>query len=263
MSPEQIKGETLDGRSDLFSLGIMLFEMATGEVPFRRATSMEMMHAIAFDETPSLKQLQPNLPGGLQRIVTRCLKKRPADRYPDARALMEDLRTLRRELESGTARPLSLKERVEDAVQRLKHLPRSEYGWLAAGALGLALLIYLLAARISLASLVSFAVLGFMLYRYVRNQPRRMLDRFVRKVAKIPEVRFITCADRKITIGVDRAAGQLYGRINTHLNLCNRKLFFSEPMSVVIREDPTLEETRQLLSHPGVEYVRENPIRKN
>jgi serine/threonine protein kinase len=261
MSPEQVKGEPLDSRSDLFSLGVMMFEMATGEIPFRRATSLEMMHAIAFDNTPTLRTLQPTVPGALQRIVGRCLRKRPGDRYPDARALMEDLRALRRELESGTARPLSLKERIGEGVDRLTHLKPSDTAWLVGGALGLGLAFYLLTAHKGLGSLIAPGVICLIAFRYIRHQPRRVLDLFVQKVAKIPEVQFITCHDRVITVGVDRAAGQLYGRINGHLNDCNRKLFFGEPLSVVIRQDLTAEETRQLLSGPGVQYVREHPVR--
>lgn len=95
-------------------------------------------------------------------------------------------------------------------------------------------------------------------YRHVRHQPQRMVETFVRKVARVPEVRFIVCQDRQITVSVDRAAGQLYARINDQLNVCNRKLFFGQPMSVVVRSDLTPEETRHWLSSPGVHYVREN-----
>jgi len=59
-------------------------------------------------------------------------------------------------------------------------------------------------------------------------------------------------------VGVDRAGGQLYGRINKHLSVCNRKLFFGEPLSAVLRADLTAEETRQWLATPGVQYVRDN-----
>lgn len=58
---------------------------------------------------------------------------------------------------------------------------------------------------------------------------------------------------------MDRAASKLYARINTQLSLCNRKLLFGEPLSVSVREDPSSEETRQVLSGPGVHYVREIP----
>src|SRR6266487_3606555 len=131
MSPEQIKCEAVDARSDLFSLGVMLFEMATGEVPFQRKTPTEIMHAIAFAKTPAMHSFRPNMPGDFQRIVSRCLEKSPADRYPDARSLIEDLRTLRRKMESGGALPLSLKERIQGAFRRLGDVKPSEYAWWA------------------------------------------------------------------------------------------------------------------------------------
>jgi serine/threonine protein kinase len=257
MSPEQVKGEAVGARSDLFSLGVMMFEMATGKLPFDRATPTEIMHAIMFDQTPAIHTFRPTLPGDLQRIVARCLKKNPADRYPDARALMEDLRTLRRKIESGQARPPSFKERMSDTLGRFMHLKPAEYVWLVGSVVVLAFVIYLIVHR-GADSLIALAIVSVFAYRFIRHQPRRVFEGFVRKVARVPEVRFIVCQDRQITVSVDRAAGQLYARINDHLSACNRKLFFGEPMSVVIRSDLTPEETRQWLSAPGVHYVREN-----
>lgn len=260
MSPEQIKGEAIDARSDLFSLGIMLFEMATGEVPFQRKTSTEMMQAIAYAKTPAIHSLRPNLPGDLQRIVSKCLEKAPADRYPDARRLMEDLRTLRRKMESGQALPVSFKERIQGAFERLGgrlgDMKPSGYAWLAVSVLTLAFALYLLTAQVSAGFLITLVFIGLLVYRHIRHQSRRLMEGFVRKVRRLPEVRFIVCQDRRITVGVDRAAGQLYERINQHLSACNRKLFFGEPMSVVIRSDLTAEETRQWLAAPGVHYFR-------
>jgi serine/threonine protein kinase len=262
MSPEQVKGERLDARSDIFSLGVMLFEMTTGEVPFSRATAVETMHAIAFAETPALNSIRPNLPVGLRQIVSKCLQKRPEDRYPDARSLVEELRVLRRETESGLVRKISLKDRVDETLDRLRHLKPAECAWLAGGMLVLASVIYILSAKAgSLPQLLTLAVAALWIYRSIRNQPRKMSELFARKVAKIPEVRLIVCVDRKITVGVDRAVGQLYGRINAQLSQCNRKLFFGQPMSVVIRDDLSSEETRQLLAGGGVQYVRDDVIR--
>jgi hypothetical protein len=257
MSPEQIKGEAVDARSDLFSLGVMLFEMATGETPFRRATPTETMHAIAFAQTPAMHSLQPNLPGELQRIVARCLEKNPTDRYPDARALLEDLRSLRRKMESGLALPLSFQERLRGALGRLAEAKPSAYAGLAGSAVALGFAFYLLTLRVGVGSLIPLGIAGLLVYRHIRHQPRRMVEEFVQKVARLPEVTFIACQDRRITVGIDRAAGQLYGRINKQLSNCNRNLFFGEPLSLVIRSDLTSEETRQWLGSPGVQYVRD------
>jgi hypothetical protein len=172
--------------------------------------------------------------------------------------LIEDLRTLRRKIESGEARPLSLKERIQGALGRLADVKPSEYAWLAGGVLALAFAFYLLTARVGVGSLIPLGIIGLFGYRHIRHQPRRVIEGFVRKVARLPEVRFIACQDRRITVGIDRDAGQLYGRINQQLSACNRKLFFGEPLSVVIRSDLTEEETRQWLAAPGVHHVREN-----
>jgi hypothetical protein len=170
---------------------------------------------------------------------------------------MEDLRTLRRKIESGQARPPSFKERMSDTLGRFMHLKPAEYVWLVGGVVVLAFVIYLIVHR-GADSLIALAIVSVFAYRFIRHQPRRVFDGFVRKVARVPEVRFIVCQDRQITVSVDRAAGQLYARINGQLSACNRKLFFGEPMSVVIRSDLTPDETRQWLSAPGVRYVREN-----
>ncbi len=261
MSPEQVKGVGVDVRSDVFSLGVMLFEMVTGEVPFRRATPVATMHAVAFDDTPTMSTLRPNLPAGLQRIVTKCLRKRPEDRYPEVRTLIDDLRVLRRETESGLVRRISVKERISDMFERLRHLRPAEYAWLVGGVIAVGCFVYLLFANVGLLfPLLAFAFVCLLIYRSIRNQPRKLLDLFVRKVAKIPEVRFIFCQDGKITVGVDQAGGQLYGRINSQLGNCNRKLFFGQPMSVVIRPDLSAEEARQLLAGVGVQYVRDDAV---
>jgi predicted Ser/Thr protein kinase len=256
MSPEQVKGEPVDARSDLFSLGVMLFEMVTGQAPFRRPTPLETMHALAFDETPALHTLRPNLPGALERISARCLAKRPEDRYANARALVEELQMLRRELEPGQTPGVALKRRVADALDRVTHLKPAGYAWLVGGIVAAALAVYLLFKNVGFGPIVAVVVIGLLVYRHVRHQPQRMLDQFVRKLSKLPEVRLVACEGRKITVGVDRAAGQLYGRIGNQLSVCNSKLFFGEPFTVGIRDDLSAEEVRQVLSGVGVRYVR-------
>ena len=256
MSPEQVKGAVLDFRSDIFSLGVMIFEMATWESPFRRTSLMETMHSVAFDETPSLCTFRPNLPVALQRIVSRCLRKRPEDRYQSAAALVDDLKVLRRDTESGWLRPTSLKDRVTDAIDRVRHLTRGEYAWLTGGVLVVALIISSGIWGMGWGGVAGMLLAGLFVFRYFKNHPHRLLEFVVRKVSRIPEVRLITVADRNITVVVDRPVPQLYGRINGYMSSSNKKLFFGKPLSVTIRHDLRNDEFERMLNDSGVHYVR-------
>jgi eukaryotic-like serine/threonine-protein kinase len=92
MSPEQARGLPVDSRSDLFSLGAILYEMATGERPFARPSPAETLAAV-LEARPSFVPLErAPVPDRLKAVVRRCLAKSPAERYDDARALAEDLR---------------------------------------------------------------------------------------------------------------------------------------------------------------------------
>jgi TolB-like protein len=95
MSPEQVDGRPIDARSDLFSFGVILHEMATGRRPFRGGGLASIMSAILRDDPPSVTELREDLPGDLGRIVQRCLEKDPDRRYPSAVELLEDLERLR------------------------------------------------------------------------------------------------------------------------------------------------------------------------
>jgi len=92
MSPEQARGELLDARTDIFSLGILLFEMITGQKPFSGDNQTEMLRSLLDDEAPSLSAHRPDVPPDLQRIVGKALKKNREDRYQTARELLADLR---------------------------------------------------------------------------------------------------------------------------------------------------------------------------
>ena len=91
MSPEQIRGEACDVRSDLYSLGVVFFELVSGRRPFENesVTAIQMAHLCS--EPPSLIELDPNLPAGCDAIVQKLLAKRPEDRYQNAGALLQDL----------------------------------------------------------------------------------------------------------------------------------------------------------------------------
>jgi len=103
MSPEQALGKELDRRTDLFSLGVVLYEMATGTRPFRGEASGAILNEIINHAPAPASEVNPELPAGLGPIFDKCLEKDPELRFQSARDLMTDLKRLRRDTTSGTA----------------------------------------------------------------------------------------------------------------------------------------------------------------
>jgi len=95
MSPEQVKGRPVDGRSDIFSLGVMLYEMLTGEKPFPGQSITTVIYKIVNEEPVPPRQINPSIHPGLNDIVLRALAKEPEARYQSCRELLEDLRNYR------------------------------------------------------------------------------------------------------------------------------------------------------------------------
>ncbi|MGB5816799.1 MAG: protein kinase [Thermoanaerobaculia bacterium] len=132
MSPEQLEGKDLDSRSDIFSLGILLYELATGKRPFQGDTSVSLISSIVKDTPPSIDTVRAELPHHLARIVNRCLDKNPKRRYQSATDVYNELDVLRREVESGivssgVTRPTSAE--MEAARPTTSQLSASRRWW--------------------------------------------------------------------------------------------------------------------------------------
>ena len=138
MSPEQVRGEKIDSRSDIFSLGCVLYEMITGQRPFHRGSPADTLAAILLEDPPGLGSEGSAggrvFPSAFARIVRHCLEKEPAERFQNARDLAFDLESL---ADATTATPLAA---VGDLPPALRPRPRgSRWTPLAALALGLAI----------------------------------------------------------------------------------------------------------------------------
>jgi TolB-like protein/predicted Ser/Thr protein kinase len=117
MSPEQVSGRALDHRTDIFSLGVMLHEMATGQRPFEGGSSAELVSAILRDHPPSVTDLRPDLSSDLARVIRRCLEKDQRHRMQTARDVSNEFRDMAR----TTTRPAHISTVTAPAV----HTPGS------------------------------------------------------------------------------------------------------------------------------------------
>src|SRR5438094_860641 len=158
MSPEQARGAPIDKRTDIWSLGAVLYEMATGHAPFAGETPREVMDAILAGEPLPLSNYMVQAPGELQQIVSKALRKEPDQRYQNAKEMLEALKGLRHkleftaELERAVAVPLWLRWARWAAALALT---------LLAGALAVALFYWLRNPSISSIPEKSIAVLPF------------------------------------------------------------------------------------------------------
>jgi serine/threonine protein kinase len=257
MSPEQARGQALDPTSDIFSFGIVLYEMVTGERPFKGDSPLDTMHSIAFEEPKPVTEVRRNLPFQLHRIITRCLRKRREDRYPNARALADDLKNLKHNLESGTRLSLPAGERLLDWVEGLKtSFPYGNKGLIIlAGAVILSG--FFIITKIQWGNLIGPAVIVLFMYRALRKRKQRRLNAFAKKVSAFPEVRAIIIRNNLVTVILDHAPAKTYIRIRSLVDEINRKLLFAKPVAAVIRDDISEPEFHSLLRAPGVVYARD------
>jgi eukaryotic-like serine/threonine-protein kinase len=115
MSPEQIAGKKVDGRSDLYSLGVMLFQMLGGVLPFRGESMAELIHKIANEDAPDVRLIRKDIPERLAHIVALSLNKRPETRYQDGDQLAADLKAVLAELPAGPSASIATPARRDAA----------------------------------------------------------------------------------------------------------------------------------------------------
>ncbi|HKC24782.1 MAG TPA: protein kinase, partial [Thermoanaerobaculia bacterium] len=122
MSPEQARGGKVDARSDVFALGVVLYEMLTGERPFKGVSSVDIISSILRDAPPAVTELRADLPAHVGRILRRCLAKDPHDRYQTSRDVYNELRDLLAETAAvpkpTTVPPATVPTRVDSGKTR-------------------------------------------------------------------------------------------------------------------------------------------------
>jgi serine/threonine-protein kinase len=172
MSPEQVKGENADARSDVHALGVVLYEMLAGARPYESSSYATVVHAIVYQDPEPIARRRPEVPRAVVRVIERCMRKDPADRYVDGSALHAELEPLARALESGESVREGLGTLTSDIARSGRHALRKHRRWAV--------------AAVALATLMLAGFLSWTLVPAVRNAVGARFDRMLPAAALTP-----------------------------------------------------------------------------
>jgi serine/threonine protein kinase len=131
MSPEQIRGQDVDHRSDIWAFGVVLFEMLTGQLPFRSETQPGVFYAVLNQDPPQVAQSKFVIPTELEQIIYKALQKKSENRYASMQAIVEELRRIQRQISRLQQRPISASQTQSDVISLLEkgkyYLDRRQY----------------------------------------------------------------------------------------------------------------------------------------
>jgi serine/threonine protein kinase len=260
MSPEQARGLPADKRSDIFSFGVVLYEMATRQLPFRGDSALDTMHAIAYGDTQPISTLRSGLPYSLQQVIDRCLKKSPDERYQDMDECVEDLKKVRREIESGVTTSMPMLERLRFLSQVRLPKNTTPRGLLVIGfwsivavSLGLTVLV----SGGGVPGVMPFLVLGVIVAAHVRGRRRSLVGRFIKRAKKMKEVRLVSYENGVLTVIAHEPKARTYLKLNAMLHSANSGLYQAPPFTMVVRENVPDDEIRTLVMHTSTMYLRD------
>jgi len=259
MSPEQARGIPADQRSDIFSFGIVLYEMATGQLPFQGKSALDTMHAIAFEKSKPITTMREGLPFPLQRVVDRCMEKEPEKRYQTLDETIGDLRKVKRQIDTGASMAMPFLERFRPATDGIKLGVLSTRGAIVAIIWTLilgTLLVTVLSNGAGIWGAFPFIVIGLIVFNHFRRRRRSMVNRFVKKARKQKEIQLISWDDDNFVVAIEGAAARSYVKLNAILEGVNDRHYYGPPMTMEVRENLSDAELRELAAGSPVRYLR-------